>query len=200
MKPRIAYRQFHDQTNTATVAMVMMAEFGLAEVAVEERRQELTLHGVIQQGVYAEDRGLLLRQALRYVSDAGLNWTSFEDSARTTAVETHLQRWVPEFQFRFAADLGSRSQPWPHMDDVFSNDARLLLVDARHSVRGLPVHLLLVRREGERCFVMNSQTGRDHDCSTESLCAHLASPVSAGAVGFAGMQYLFTGVGIRVWR
>lgn len=57
MKPRIAYRQFHDQTNTATVAMVMMAEFGLAEVAVEERRQELTLHGVIQQGVYAEDRG-----------------------------------------------------------------------------------------------------------------------------------------------
>jgi hypothetical protein len=200
MLPRIAYRQFHDQTNTATVAMVLMAEFGLAQIETGERRQELTLHGMIQSGLYAEDRGLLLRNALRYVSDAGLKWTPLQDGSRTASVQSHLQRWVPDFEFRFAGDLGSPCQPWPHLDVVFSDEARLLLVDARHSVRGLPVHLLLVRREGDRCFVMNSQMGRDHECSTESLSAHLGSPVGAGAVGFAGLQYLFTGVGIRVWR
>jgi hypothetical protein len=160
----------------------------------------LTLHGSIQQGLYLEDRGLLLRNALRRLSDAGLKWALLEDSSRTASVQAYIRRWVPEFQFRFGADLGSACQPWPHPDVLFEEDARLVLVDARHSARGLPVHLLLVRREGDRCFVMNSQMGRDHPCSIELLGAHLASPVSAGAVGFAGLQYLFTGLGIRVWR
>ena len=200
MLPRLAYRQFHDQTNTAAVAMVLLAEFGLAEIDLAQRRQELTLHGMIQSGVYQEDRGLLLRNALRRLSDAGLKWTPFEDSARTGEVQSHLRRWVPDFEFRFAGDLGTPCAPWPHMDIVFGGGARLLLVDARHSVRGLPVHLLLVRREGGRCFVMNSQMGRNHECTTEALNAHLGSPVRAGAVGFAGLQYLFTGVGIRIWR
>ena len=75
MAPRIAYRQFHDQTNVAVTTAVLLAEFGLADLDITRPRQELTLHGLIQRGLYEEDRGMLLRNALRYLSTAGLKWT-----------------------------------------------------------------------------------------------------------------------------
>ena len=59
MLPRFAYRQFHDQTNIAATISVLLAEFGLLPLDITKPRQELTLHGLLQRGIYREDRGLL---------------------------------------------------------------------------------------------------------------------------------------------
>ena len=198
---RTAYRQFHDESNTATVAVVLMAEFGLAPLDVEERCQELPLHSTIRGGArYQEDRGFFLRKVLRQLAEGGLHSQVFEDPARTLSVQNHIRRWVPGFEFQFARDLGATGEGWPDWNTVFRDDARLLLVEARHSIHGLPVHLLLVRREGNVCYVMNSATGQDHEYPMSLFYSHLASPVTAGASSFAGRQYLFTGIGVRITR
>jgi hypothetical protein len=178
----------------------MLNEFGLAPLAKEERGRELLLHGLIQRGAYEESSGRLLRNALRYVEDAGLKWSLLHNSARSMAIQNRVRSWVPDFEFRLAADLGSAGEPWPDYDSVFADDARLLLVEARHSIRGLPLHVLLVRRPGFMCYVMNSATGSDYECPMRYFAGHLASPVGAGAISFAGLQYLHTGIGIRVTR
>jgi hypothetical protein len=200
MLSRFAYRQFHDQTNVAATMSVLLAEFGVMPLDASKPRQELTLHGLLQRGVYSEDRGLVLRNALRHVSAAGLKWLVLHDPARTAAVANRVRREVPDFEFQFFRDLGAQAEAAFHLDSVFSDDARLLLVDARHSRHGVPVHVLLVRREGATCYVMNSQSGEDHLCEPAQLAAHLASPVSAGAVSFAGRQYLYTGIAVRIWN
>ena len=200
MLARIAYRQFHEQTNIATVTTVLLAEFGLQGLDASQPRQDLSLHGLIQRGSYQEDRGYLLGKALRYLADAGLQWSLVHDTGRTAALRNHIRRSVPDFEFRFCHDIGSAADPGLHLDSAFRDDARLLLVEARQSIRGLPVHVLLVRREGGLCYVMNSHTGQDQPYETGRLAAHLATPIGAGAVAFAGQQYLYTGVAARVWR
>jgi len=200
MLPRIAYRQFHDQSNTAVVAMAVMHEFSLASLAAEERGSELTFHGVIQRGPYQEGRGMLLRNALKHLSDGGLKWTMLYNPSRGLALQEYLRRWVPDFTFRFVEDLGGKSEAWPDWDSVFADNARVILVEAKHSIRELPLHLLLARREGGTFYVMNSATGRDHEYEAAYFVSHLASPVNAGTVSFAGMQYVYTGVGIRITK
>src|SRR6185369_2736451 len=105
MAPRIAYRQFHDQTNTAVATAVLLAEFGLADFDISRPQQELTLHGLIQRGLYEEGRGMLLRNALRHLSVAGLKWTLIHDAARTAAIQSRVRTVLPDFEFRFVNDL-----------------------------------------------------------------------------------------------
>jgi hypothetical protein len=200
MTPRFAYRQFHDQTNVAVATAVLLAEFGLADFDVSRPRQELTLHGLIQRGLYEEDRGMLLRNALRYLSAAGLKWTVLHDAARSAAVENRVRSTAPDFRFQFVSDLKSPAESGLHLDSMLSGDARLLLVEARPSIRGIPVHVLLVRREDDTCYVMNSHTGLDHMYELGHVAAHLATPVSMGPVSFAGLQYMYTGIAVRIWR
>src|SRR5690242_18971157 len=95
MGSRLAYRQFHDQTNVAAVTSVLMAEFGLGELDTSRPRQELTLHGLLQRGVYQEGSGMLLRRALRHIGVSGLKWTLVHDRARTAALETVVRRADP---------------------------------------------------------------------------------------------------------
>jgi hypothetical protein len=198
MLPRLAYREFHEQTNTAATVLVLMAEFGLEQPNLDQPRQELLLHGLIQRGAYQEGRGLLLGNALGRLSDAGLLWTVLHDPARTAALENRVRSWVPDYHFELLQDLGAAAQPWGTLDSVFRDNARVLLIESRHSIRGLRAHLLLARR-ARRLHVMNSFTGRNHAYDAGAFAAHLASPVSAGAVAFAGSQYLYTGLAVRVW-
>jgi hypothetical protein len=200
MLPRMSYRQFHDQTNIAVATSVILAEFGLIEMDSSRPRQELTLHGLIQRGLYAEDRGMLFRNALRYLAVAGLNWVLVHDAARTAALENRVRSATPDYMFQFFGDLKSPAEAGFHLESVFSGDARLLLVEARPALRGVSVHVLLVRRDGELCYVMNSHTGQDHAYEIGHVAAHLASPVSMGPVSFAGQQYIYTGIAARVWR
>jgi hypothetical protein len=200
MLPRFTYRHVHDQTNVAVTTTVLLAEFGLVQLDTSKPRQELTLHGLLQRGLYREERGLLLRNALRHLSVAGLKYSVLHDAARTAAIENRIRRETPEFEFQFFRDLATQGETGLHLDSVFSDDARLLIVDVRHSTRGMPIHVLLARREGPTCYVMNSHTGQDHAYQPVHLAAHLASPVGAGAVSFAGLQYLYTGIAVRVWQ
>jgi arsenate reductase-like glutaredoxin family protein len=199
MSPCLAYRQMHEYTNTAATAMVVLAEFGLGTLEEEKRGQELTLHGLLQQGPFDESRGLVLEKALRMFADHGLTYSVFHDVARTAALQDRLRRWVPEFELRLLQDLRSPASAWESLDAVFDQDARVLLVEARHSIQGLRLHVLLARQAGH-IHVMNSATGHDHIYVRGHFAAHLASPVSAGAVAFAGAQYLYTGVAVRVWK
>ncbi|MDQ2949376.1 MAG: hypothetical protein M3Y27_26130 [Acidobacteriota bacterium] len=196
--PRIAYRQFHDQSNTAAVARVVLAEFGIAHLDISKRGQELQLHGLIQRGAYEEGRGWLLRNALQQLSDAGLPATILHDTARTAALQGQLSAADSELRLRFHEDLGMQGGRALSIEKDCTNDARVLLVDAQHATRGLPVHILLVRPEGESFYVMNTATGQDHKYDAAQLAAHLASPVKAGAIGFAGRQYLYTGIAVRI--
>jgi len=200
MLPRLAYRQFHDQTNVAAAVSVVMAEFGVFPLDTSKPRQELTLHGLFQRGLYAEDRGLLLRNALRHLAVAGLHWTLVHDAPRTAALENRVKSVRPDFRFQLFQDLKSPAESGLHLESALSDDARLLLVEARPSLRGLPLHVLVVRRDAGLCYVMNSQTGDDHACELGNVAAHLASPVSMGPVSFAGLQYLYTGIAVRVRR
>jgi hypothetical protein len=197
---RIAYRQFHDQTNVAVATLVVLAEFGLIEFDTSRPRQELTLHGLLQRGLYEEDRGKVLRNALRYLSVAGLNCNVLHDVARTGAVETRIKRAAPDFSFRFFRDLKAPGEAAPHLDAAFSGDARLLLVESRPALHTVPVHVLLARRDGDLCYVMNSHTGRDHVYGLGQVATHLTSPVAMGAVSFAGLLYLYTGIAVRIVR
>jgi len=200
MLSRLAYRQFHDQTNVAVATSVVLAEFGLTTLDSSRPRQELTLHGLIQRGNYAEDRGMLLRNALRYLATAGLNYAILHDAGRTAALQHRVRSVSPDYAFQFFGDLKSPAEPGFILEHVFSDDARLLLVEARPSVRGLPMHVLLVRREGGLYYVMNSQSGEDHAYEPGHVAMHLASPVRMGPVSFAGQQYLYTGIAVRIWR
>ena len=199
MIPCLAYRQFHEQTNTAAAAVVLLAEFGLIAPPEAKSGQELTLHGLVQRGVYDGGRGLVLHHMLGYFSDFGLQYTVLHDAARTAALQNHVRRWLPDFEFRVFQDLREQGATWESLDAVFADEARLLLVEARHSIRDFRTHVLLARRAGH-LHVMNPETGRDHICNRRAFASHLASPVSAGAVSFAGSQYLYTGVAIRVWK
>src|SRR5579872_6436403 len=107
MLPRMSYRQFHDQTNIAVATAVVLAEFGLFGLDASRPRQELTLHGIIQRGLYAEDRGMLLRNALRQLSVAGLNWILMHDAARTAAIQNRVRGASPDYAFQFFRDLKS---------------------------------------------------------------------------------------------
>src|SRR5579864_4908622 len=89
MTPCFAYRQFHEQTNTAAAVLVVLAEFGMAEFSARKRGQELTLHGLLQRGTFDAARGILLRNALRSFSDAGLQYAVMHDPARTAALQNH---------------------------------------------------------------------------------------------------------------
>ena len=200
MAPRIAYRQFHDQTNIAVATAVLLAEFGLADFDISRPQQELTLHGLIQRGLYEEGRGMLLRNALRYLAVAGLKWTLIHDAARTAAIQSRVRTAMPDFEFRFVSDLKSPAEAGLHLDTALSGSGRLLLVEARHSMRDVPVHVLLVRREGDVCYVMNSHTGQDYAYELGHVAAHVTAPVSMGPVSFAGLQYLYTGVAVRIWQ
>lgn len=199
MFPCLAYRQMHERTNIAATTMVVLAEFGLGQLDAEKRGQELTLHGLMQRGTFDEARGQVLQKALRLFADHGLNYCVLHDPARTTALQEAMRRWAPEFELRLFQDLQSPGAAWDSLDKLFDDDARLLLVDARHSIRSLRLHVLLARRAGH-IHVMNSETGHDHIYARGHFASHLASPVSAGAVAFAGGQYVFTGVAVRVWK
>ena len=198
--PRFAYRQFHDQSNTAAAALAILAEFGLVPLNSDKRGQELQLHGLLQRGPYEESRGWLLLNALRHLGDAGLSSTILHDPKRTAALQVRLTSADPEFKFQFDEDLGVHGQRALALEKDAANDARVLLVEARHATRTLPIHILLTRREGESYYVMNTATGQDHNYSPAQIAAHLASPVQAGAIGFAGRQYLYTGIAIRITR
>jgi hypothetical protein len=200
MFPRVAYRQFHDQTNIAAATTVLLAEFGLAELDTSRPRQELTLNGLLQRGVFEEDRGLLLRNALKHLAVAGLHWTLLHDAVRTSLIEARVRSYVPDFRLRFVSDLNSPADAGLHLESALAGGARLLLVEARHSLRGLPMHVLLIRREGDLYYAMNSHTGQDYAYELQQLSAHIATPVSAGAVSFSGSQYLYTGIAVRIWR
>jgi hypothetical protein len=200
MLPRLPYRQFHDQTNVAVAVSVVLAEFGLIPLDTSKPRQELTLHGLFQRGPYAEDRGMLLRYALRHLAVCGLKWTLSHDASRTAALENRVKAVTPDFRFQLFKDLKSPAESGLHLESALSDDARLLLVEAQPSLRSVPTHVLVVRQEGPLCYVMNSHTGADHECQVGHVAAHLATPVSMGPVSFAGMQYLYTGIAVRVCR
>src|SRR5579862_5134470 len=100
MLPCLAYRQMHEQTNVAAAAMVVLAEFGLGQLDVEKRGQELTLNGLIQRGRFDESRGQVLGEALRLLSNRGLRWSVLHDAARTAAVAGMMRQWVPDFEMR----------------------------------------------------------------------------------------------------
>jgi hypothetical protein len=196
----MSYRQFHDQTNVAVAAWVVMAEFGMATLDTSKPRQELTLHGLIQRGIYAEDRGMVLHNALRHLGAAGLNWTLMHDAARTAALQERVRSATPDYTFQFFGDLKSPAEGGLHLESVLSDDARVLLVESRPSVRGVPVHVLVARREGDLCYVMNSHTGQDHAYEIGHVASHLAAPISMGPMSFAGLQYIYTGIAVRIWR
>src|SRR5438270_12157477 len=118
MLTRVAYRQFHDQTNVAVATSVVLAEFGLVGIDLSKPRQELTLHGLIQRGIYAEDRGLVLRNALRYLAVAGLQWTVLHDAARTAAIETRIKNAEPDYTFQFFRDLKSPADSGLHLESA----------------------------------------------------------------------------------
>ena len=196
--PRFAYRQFHDQSNTAAAALVILAEFGLVQLDSDKRGQEMQLHGLLQRGLYQESRGWLLRNALRHLGGAGLSSTILHDPTRTASLQVRLTAADPEFKFQFDEDLGVHAGRALALEKDAANDARVLLVEARHDTRGLPIHILLARREGESYYVMNTATGQDHKYDAAQVAAHLASPVGAGAIGFAGRQYFYTGIAVRI--
>src|SRR5579864_2352340 len=105
MTPCLAYRQFHEETNTAAATLVVLAEFGMLDLSPEKRGQELTLHGLLQRGRFDAARGDGLRHALHAFADAGLQYAVMHDPARTAALQGHFRRWLPEFEFRLFADL-----------------------------------------------------------------------------------------------
>lgn len=195
---RTSYRQFHHETNTAAAALVVMAEFGVTTFDAAERGLELELHGLLQRGRYEESRGLLLRNAVNHLFNAGLRSTILNDAERTEALQQRLAQADPEFKFQFHGDLGARSGRSLSMEYDFAGDARVLLVEAQHAARRIPIHLLLARREGDTYYVMNTATGQDHPYQPAQMAAHLGSPVSAGPIAFAGLQYLYTGIAVRI--
>ena len=200
MGPVFACRHFHEESNTAAVVTVALAELGLTEFDPDFRGQELVLHGLLQRGRFLEGRGLLLANALRYLSDCGVACQILHDASRTAALRDHLTTGHPGFDFRLLTDLGSPpSRPLLIEQDLVGG-VPVILVESRHARGALPLHLLLVRGEGEQFHIMNSDTGENHICSSGQLARHLNSPVSFGAGAFAGRLYLFTGIAIRLVR
>ena len=198
MLPRIAYQHFHQQTNAATLARALLAEFGLDEFDTGRRGEELVLHGLLQRGPYEEHRGLLLRATLRHLFDAGLSSEILHDGRRTAQLQQRITAVSPDFNHRLVDDLGIRGSRPLALDHDFRDDARVILVEARHSTAGLPLHLLLARREDQSYFVMNTDSGQEHAYDVGQMGMHLNSPVGSGAVNFAGRQYLYTGIAVKI--
>lgn len=175
-----------------------MAELGATPLDCAVRGAELKLHGTMQLGPYQESRGFVLRNAMRHLSDAGLGWTVLHDRDRTAQLQTRVAEYDPESTFRFYSDLGIEAARSLSIQGDFDDDARVLLVEAQHAARSLPIHILVARREAGKFYVMNTATGGDHEYEPAHIAMHVASPVRAGAIAFAGRQYLYTGVAIRV--
>jgi hypothetical protein len=194
----IAYRHTHEQTNVAVVVLTALAELGIQPFDPEKRGQELVLHGLIQRGVYVEGRGLLLLNALRYLFDRGVHWQVLLDAKRTAALQERVRQTNPAFEFQLVTDLGAPVARPLSIEADLDAQSLVLLVEARHALGRLPLHVLLARRDGAEFAVMNSETGENHRCSAGQLSDHLNTPVHFGAVAFAGRHYLYTGVAIRL--
>jgi hypothetical protein len=152
----VAYRHTHDQTNTAVVLMAALAEFGVTTFDQDKPRQELVLHGLIQRGPYQEDRGQTLANGLRYLFDRGVHRQVLCDPKRAAALQERVQRGNPEFVLRCLDDLGPAASRPLSIEADFTQESRVLLVESRPSLAGLPVHILLARRDAGEIVVMNS--------------------------------------------
>jgi hypothetical protein len=194
----VAYRHAHEQTNTAVVLMAALSEFGLVSFDPDKPREELVLHGLIQRGLYLEDRGVLLRNALRYLFDHGVQPEVLQDTKRTAALQEYVRKAKPDYDLQFTADLGRCSARGLSPADDFRAETLVLLIEARHAIGRLPLHILLARAEGGSFVVMNSETGENYSYSGQQLCNHLNAPPGFGAMSFAGRQYLYTGVAARL--
>jgi hypothetical protein len=195
-----AYRHFHEESNLAAVAVVALAEFGVAEFDPEARGQELMLHGTLQRGRFLEGRGLPIANAMRHFSKHGVIWQILHDQNRTAALQQRLIRERPDFDFQLLNDLAS-PQPFPlRVERDLAEGQALILVEARPALGRLPLHMLLLRRHEDQIQIMNSDTGENHPCSVEQLERHLNCPVSFGANAFAGRLYLFSGLAISLRR
>jgi hypothetical protein len=196
----LAYRHFHEQSNLATVFTVLLAEAGCKEFDPEVRGQELALHGLLQQGPFIEGRGVTLANGLRYLRNADFRGEILHDPQRTGALGERLRGERPGFELELLKDLDSPPPQPLLVERDFAAHQSLILVEARAGLGRLPLHLLLVRPWEDRWQIMNSDTGRNHDCSLEQLTRHLSCPVKFGATAFAGGLYVYTGLAIKVGR
>ena len=194
----LAYRHCHEETNTAAVVTVALAELGLIEFDPELRRQELTLHGLLQRGHFQQGRGLLIANALQHLRDHGMRPQILHEAPRTAALRGRLISEEPGFDFQLLTDLGSPPPQPLLIERDFREGVSTVLLESRAARARLPLHLLLVRRDRDRLLIMNSETGENHVCSDAQLAGHLSTPVSFGAVAFAGSLYLYTGIAIRL--
>ena len=195
-----SYRQFHDETNIATVVMVTLAELGVQTFDPSLRGQELVIHGLLQHGRFLEGRGTTLARAVKFLFDRNIQSQILLDAGRTAALKQRLLTADPNFDFALVSDLGSPTSRGLSIESDVRTGNCVMLVESRHAVARLPLHVLLLRSDGDRYVVMNSATGENHMYSHELLSVHLGTPVSFGAQSFAGLQYLYTGIAIRLNR
>jgi hypothetical protein len=196
-----AYRQFHRQTNIAATLLTAMAELGSANVDMSIPRQELTFHGLIQVGPWREASGKPLKKALRYASDAGVNFAARRDPKRAGDLREILRAESPNFEFRFPEELGALPSEQLDIDRDITPANRVLLVEASRLTSEPTFHLLLARRiEGRHFSVMNSETGRNYDFGLRELRMHLITQLTHGPVAFAGGLYAFTGMAFVLSR
>jgi hypothetical protein len=193
-----AYRHFHEESNTAAVVTVALAEVGLTALDPNARCEELGLHSLLQRGSFREGRGILLASAIRHMRERGLPCQIFHDSVRTAALREHLIAQRPDFDFQLLADLWNPPLRMVRMESDLSEGAAMVLVAVKHALGRLPLHLLLLRRNGDLFSVMNSDTGQNHVCTSEQLSNHMQTPVRFGAVAFAGGLYAYSGISIRL--
>ena len=200
MRPLLACPHFHEQSNTATVVLVALAEWGLAPLHPDRPGPELVLHGLLQRGPYREGGGQLPAAAVRHMASHGVRCQWLHDTARTAALRERICGERPEFVFTLTDDLGGPPHRPAALDQDLGEDNAIILVEARHGTGRLPLHLLLLRRDADGFQVMNSDTGLNHACTAEQVAAHLNTPVGFGAGAFAGGMYLYTGLAIRLSR
>lgn len=194
----LSYRQFHDQSNTAATLLLALAELGMERIDPARPGQELTIHGLIQRGPFLEGRGLLLAQALRYLSSRRVPYQVFHNAQRTLALHSRLESEPSGAPLPLVTDLGSPPHRLFSPDFDLSEGALALLVETRPAAARLPLFLLLARRHGNGFLVSSAETGENAFCTCQELHNHLEAPLHFGAMSFAARLYLHTGIVIRL--
>lgn len=197
MPIRLAYRQFHHQSNLASTVTVALAEFGVGRLDVDRRGEELVLHGFLQWGSYRQESGSPLRAALPHITRNGIAVSVRADAKRTAEFRRLVDTAKPDRPYCLPEEIGYPAGAFDPVAD-FEEDARLLLIESKCRVPDLALHYLLARREGDEFYVMDSLDGADHLYSAASLVRHFVTPLSAGPVAFASGLYVFTGLAVRL--
>ncbi len=195
---RLACRQFHEQSAVATATLVTLAEFSLLKFDPEKRGEELTIHGLIQQGLYRGDRGDCLRAAWLHMVRLGLAVSARQDTSRGVAIQDRLRVFEAQAEYHLVRDLGVEASPRLNLRDDLADGARLMMIQAQMWNARLAVHPVLLRADEGRLFLMNPFNGRDDEVTPQYISMHIASSVHAGPRQFAGGIYLDTGLALRV--